>query len=115
MAARPACARRFGQVSEEQLLFGNQGVKGRVREDWEGVTYLTYAASLAVVTFGLAYAPRTSIKAWARDEAIARNKMEGTPEYGGQYAGNDGQNKFTKSKVGEMPHMSEGDDEEEDE
>ena len=116
VAARPISVRRFGQVSEEQLLFGNQGVKGRVVEDWERVTYVTFAASLAVVTFGLAYAPRTSIKAWARDEAIARNNMEGTPEYGGQYAGTDGMHSFTKLKAGEMPKpTTQGGDEDEDE
>ena len=80
VAARPISVRRFGQVSEEQLLFGNQGVKGRVVEDWERVTYVTFAASLAVVTFGLAYAPRTSIKAWARDEAPTRPRGAQAPD-----------------------------------
>ena len=59
-----------GTVSEEQL-FLEFGKAGRQAEPWEGVTYLTYTASFLVMTFGLAYAPRTSIKAWARDEAIA--------------------------------------------
>jgi len=105
-----------GTVSEEQL-FLEFGKAGRQAEPWEGVTYLTYTASFLVMTFGLAYAPRTSIKAWARDEAIARNNMEGTPEYGGQYAGSDGAHNFVKSAVGEMPVLVEaggdGDDDDE--
>ena len=46
-------------------LFG-EPAEGRVWEDWETTTYAAYAAAGVIIVFGLSYAPRTSIKAWAR-------------------------------------------------
>ena len=83
-------------------------------ESWEATTYATYIASFTLITVGLTYAPRTSIKAWARDEAIARNELEGEPEYGAQYSGA-GKYKFAKGSVGQMPTLADGDADEDDE
>jgi hypothetical protein len=46
-------------------LFGEPAT-GRVVEDWESVTYAAYTVSTIIIFVGLTYAPRTSIKAWAR-------------------------------------------------
>ena len=84
---------------------------GRVWQDWEATTYATYLASFTVITVGLTYAPRTSIKAWARDEALARNDLEGEAEYGTCYSGGDGKFKFVKGAVGERPALAGSEDE----
>ena len=41
-------------------------------QDWERPFLATYILGFTLVGVGLAYAPETSVKVWAREEAIAR-------------------------------------------
>ena len=103
----------------------------RKKEGWEGIVNVTYAVSTVIMVVGLAYAPTTSIKAWARfveqavpswdsqltiqrgfvyhrDEAIARNKQKEADEeieWGKQYGSAFGTWKYEKAEVGAMPTL----------
>ena len=114
---RPNLAPHYNHGARSAVPALASSQPGRVWQDWEATTYATYIASFTVITIGLTYAPRTSLKAWARDEALARNGLEGEAEYGTCYSGGDGKFKFVKGAVGERPALagSADEDEEDDE
>jgi hypothetical protein len=58
------------EVNEPGGQFLGEPATGRVVEDWEPIVYAAYAFSTVVLFFGLTYAPRTSIKAWARSANV---------------------------------------------
>jgi hypothetical protein len=47
-----------------------QPLKPRVREDWETIWWGGWIASAAAFFFVAAYAPNTSLRHWAREEAL---------------------------------------------
>jgi hypothetical protein len=59
-------------------------------EGWEFTTYLTYGVSTVLLILSIGFAPETSIKVWASNEAQARLDLQSksadfTPEFGRHY------------------------------
>lgn len=112
ISARGTAQRRlrrfFGGESHhgegEARLFGDSKWEG-----WEPIVYVTYAASALVLIVGISNKPQTSILQWAREEALARMKIEddgGEVEFGTHYA-KEVSPPYAKEEVGEMPTVEE--------
>eukprot|EP00615_Pteridomonas_danica_P001686 CAMPEP_0114349648 /NCGR_PEP_ID=MMETSP0101-20121206/15700_1 /TAXON_ID=38822 ORGANISM="Pteridomonas danica, Strain PT" /NCGR_SAMPLE_ID=MMETSP0101 /ASSEMBLY_ACC=CAM_ASM_000211 /LENGTH=119 /DNA_ID=CAMNT_0001488347 /DNA_START=33 /DNA_END=392 /DNA_ORIENTATION=+ len=90
-------------------------VPGRKKEGWEGMIYGFYGASAFLMIVGLANKPSTDIREWARNEAIAREKVVakgGEVEWGTFYnkGGANGYT-FSKSETGTTPVLEEDEEE----
>lgn len=56
------------------VLFGERPGDRKGRESWELIYYIGMGASLVLATVGLWSKPDTSIKTYARQEALARGQ-----------------------------------------
>mmetsp|Transcript_24219 Transcript_24219/g.49590 ORF Transcript_24219/g.49590 Transcript_24219/m.49590 type:complete len:169 (-) Transcript_24219:365-871(-) len=87
-------------------------------EGWETTIYVTYAASLVLITFALGFAPDTSIKTWASSEARARLELQAKgkldqPVFGVHYDTPENKYEF-ESKNPDNPFDEEEDDDDDD-
>lgn len=91
-------------------------IAGQESEGWEGIMLVTYVASAAVLLIGVGMGPETSIKQWARDEALARDIRESqgkAVEYGKIYSQD--QPQFFYEEEQEEDEDEEEEDEDDDE
>ncbi|KAL7541850.1 hypothetical protein ACHAXR_011279 [Thalassiosira sp. AJA248-18] len=86
-------------------------------EGWETTVYLTYGATVVLLTFALGFAPDTSIQTWASSEARARLALQAEgkldkPQFGVHY--DTPENKFDFESVNPDNPFNEDDDDDDD-
>ncbi|KAL3762955.1 hypothetical protein ACHAWU_001102 [Discostella pseudostelligera] len=88
-------------------------------EGWETTIYLTYGATVVLLTMALGFAPDTSIKTWASSEARARLALQAEgkldqPVFGVHYDTPENKYEF-ESKSPDNPFDEDEDDDDDDE
>lgn len=86
-------------------------------EGWETTIYLTYGASVVLLTLALGFAPETSIQTWASAEARARLDLKDKGveiEFGKHYSAPHMKYDYN-STIAENPFNEEDDDDDDEE
>ena len=112
---RGAAVRRLGTEAPPQkpvYMFGEKPpAAGQKRkwEDWEYIWYPGMGACTLLLVVGGIYRPDTSIRSWAHDEALVRERLEDEGieiEMGRNYSQELHGHTWTKSAVGENPERN---------